>query len=339
MCSCEREPIIGSGFEFRSEGTPRIERGPERDVLRHQTAKALDPEAYRALYVHSPDGVLFTVPDGRILAANPAACEILRMTEAEICALGRQGLADLTDDRWQALLDQRERTGRAHGVARMIRGDGEVIEVEMGARIFANADGEERTCTILTTERLAIERELVEMSARLRELAVTDELTGLRNRRGFMAVGSHMLAMADRQLSMAHLVFLDIDNMKDLNDHHGHSAGDAALQAVAQALRTVIRRTDVAARIGGDEFIALALGLDQLEHATIEQRILSYLAAAHMIATVGRKVEVSMGWATRMPDEPSTLEDMLREADRAMYRNKAATREDIAPTNAEPPPR
>src|SRR4051812_14913291 len=62
------------------------------------TADVLGPEAYRALYDHSPDGVLFTVPDGRVLAANNAACQILGRTEAEICSVGRQGMADHTDE-------------------------------------------------------------------------------------------------------------------------------------------------------------------------------------------------------------------------------------------------
>jgi diguanylate cyclase (GGDEF)-like protein/PAS domain S-box-containing protein len=308
-----------------------------------EAAEVLDGEAYRALYEYSPDGVVFTVPDGRILSANPAACETLRMTETEteIRALGRHGLADPADDRWQALVAERDRTGQTHGVARMIRGDGEVIEVEVGAGIFTSAGGERRSCTIVRdmTERVAIERELVEMSARLREVAVTDELTGLRNRRGFIGVGSQMLAMADRQMSLAQLGFLDIDSLKALNDRHGHLAGDGALRAVAQALRKVIRDADLAARIGGDEFIVLALGLDEREQARIEQRIRKYLAAPRTIAKVGLKVEFSMGWATRIPGEPSALEDLLREADRAMYRDKTTIKLGVTPANPKPPRR
>ena len=83
--------------------------------------------------------------------------------------------------------------------------------------------------------------------------------------------------------------------MKDLNDHHGHNAGDTALQAVARALRQVIRRADVAARIGGDEFVALALGRNELDRGAIERRVRDYLASAHIIATVGRKVEELIG--------------------------------------------
>ncbi len=134
-------------------------------------AKTLGPEAYRAMYENSPDGVLFTVPDGRVLAANPAACQILRRSEAEICSLGRQGLVDPTDERWAPLVDERERTGRVHGVARMIRGDGAPIEVEMSARIFHEASGETRGCTIIrdVTDRVAMEHDLRQSRERLSE--------------------------------------------------------------------------------------------------------------------------------------------------------------------------
>lgn len=129
------------------------------------------PEAYQAMYEYSPDGVLFTVPDGRVLAANPAACQILRRSEAEICSLGRQGLADPTDERWAPMVEERERKGRIRGVARMIGGDGAPIEVEVSARIFHETSGETRSCTIIrdVTDRVAMERALRHSRERLAE--------------------------------------------------------------------------------------------------------------------------------------------------------------------------
>jgi predicted signal transduction protein with EAL and GGDEF domain len=189
------------------------------------------------MYDHSPDGVLFTSPDGPVLAANPAACQILGRTEAEICALGRQRLTDGSDDRWNQMLAERARSGSASGTARMIRD---------------------------VTERLALERELVEMSARLRELMLTDGLTGLRNRRGFLVVGRQLLEVADRQGALVHLLYIDVDNLKQLNDTRGHTAGDLALRTVAQALASVLRRADTAARIGGAEYDARGVRIRQL---------------------------------------------------------------------------
>jgi diguanylate cyclase (GGDEF)-like protein/PAS domain S-box-containing protein len=277
------------------------------------------------MYENSPDGVLFTAPDGRVLAANPAACEIFGRTEAQIRAIGRQGMADDTDERWGPMLTERARTGRVQGIARMICGDGAVIEVEMSARMFTEANGAKRTCTIVrdVTERVAMERQRVELSERLRELTLTDELTGLRNRRGFVVVGSQLLELADRESATVDLLFLDIDNLKDLNDRYGHNAGDAALRAVGRTLGEVLRRADVAARVGGDEFVVLALGLEESDRQVIAQRIQADLCAADT-AAVSRRVAVSMGWAGRTPRESKLVEDLLREADSAMYQTKAS---------------
>jgi len=136
-----------------------------------RAAQAIGPEAYRALYDNSPDGVLFTVPDGTVLAANPAACQILGRTEVEICSLGRQGMADQTDERWPPILGERQRTGSTRGIARMIRGDGVPIEVEMSAKIFHDARGAQRACTIIrdVTDRMEMERQLRDSRARLTE--------------------------------------------------------------------------------------------------------------------------------------------------------------------------
>ena len=88
------------------------------------------------LFVHSSEGVLFCTQEGRITAANPAACAMLDMTAEAICALGRDGLVDQEDPRWAIAVAERERTGSAVGVARLRRGDGRFIEIEMTALQF-----------------------------------------------------------------------------------------------------------------------------------------------------------------------------------------------------------
>ncbi len=285
-------------------------------------------EAYEALYLYGPDGVLFTIPDGRVIAANPAAREILQMPEDEICALGRVGLADVSDERWAPLVAERDLNGFAHGVARMVRGDGRAIEVEMSARVFRDVDGDLRTCTVIrdVTERVEMEQRMTEMAAELRDLAVQDDLTGLHNRRGFVEMATQVLELSDRQGVACHLLFLDVDNMKELNDRFGHAAGDAGLRAVASTLKGLLRRADLVARLGGDEFVALTVGFDDAQRADIEARVRDRLASQRTASRVGRPVEVSVGWARHDPEHHSGIEDMLVEADRHMYRDKAAKR-------------
>jgi len=125
-------------------------------------AAAMGQDAYRSIFEFSLDGVLFTVPDGRVLAANPAACQLLGRSEEELCTLGRQGLADLTDPRWVTSVAERARTGRTRTQARMIRGDGTTFEVDLSSAIFDSSDGERRACVIFRdlSDRLVLAQEL-----------------------------------------------------------------------------------------------------------------------------------------------------------------------------------
>jgi diguanylate cyclase (GGDEF)-like protein/PAS domain S-box-containing protein len=285
----------------------------------------LGPADYQALYVHGPEGVLFTAPDGAVLAANPAACTILAMTEEEICRAGRPGLADPDDPRWDALVALRDRHGHATGVARMRRGDGSFAEIEMSAQIFTDDVGRRRTCTVLrdVTERVALEERLQAMAARLHELSMTDELTGLRNRRAAMTLGAQLVDLADRQRQQVQILFVDVDGLKARNDTFGHAAGDSALRAVATALAAAFRRSDVVARIGGDEFLVVAMGVDALDRAALEHRLRRSLAGTDGTVAGGR-VQVSLGWVTRPVGDPTPFETWVSRADHAMYSTRVA---------------
>ena len=141
--------------------------------------------AYQVLFAHSSEGVLFCTEDGRITAANPAACAMLDMSPDVICNLGRDGLVDQEDPRWAIAVAERQRTGSAVGVARLRRGDGRFVEIEMAVLQFRDEAGAAQTCCIFRdlTGRMAIERELEDLSARLLQLSRGDELTGFQNRR------------------------------------------------------------------------------------------------------------------------------------------------------------
>jgi len=101
-----------------------------------------------AMFARSLDPVMFTAPDGRILAANPAACELLGLSEQEICTRGRAGLADPADARWKAGVQARESTGRFFGELSMLRGDGTTFEAEVSSAVFENEFAEPRTVVV-----------------------------------------------------------------------------------------------------------------------------------------------------------------------------------------------
>jgi diguanylate cyclase (GGDEF)-like protein/PAS domain S-box-containing protein len=291
--------------------------------------------AYRALFTRSSEGVLFCGEDGRITAVNPAACAMLDMDAEAICALGRDGLVDQEDPRWTIAAAERERTGSAVGVARVRRGDGRYIEIELTVLQYRAEDGATQTCCILhdMTGRLAIERELEELSARLLQQSRGDELTGFQNRRGLVAAGTQLLQFADRQQAAVHALFVDVGNVQELNERLGHHAGDAALQAVARALSVTFRKQDVLARIGGTQFLVLTLHLAESDCATVTGRIREHLAAPETRAFVGAPVEVCCGWTTRPGGDRTSLEDLVARSDWAMLESREGRQAAFGPTS------
>jgi diguanylate cyclase (GGDEF)-like protein/PAS domain S-box-containing protein len=276
--------------------------------------------AYRVLFAHSSDGVLFCTQDGRITSANPAACSMLDLPAEQIFSLGRDGLIDQEDPRWGIAVAERERSGTAVGVARLRRGDGRFVEIELTTLDYRGEDGTAQTCCILRdlTGRMAVEREIEELSARLLQLSRGDELTGFQNRRGLVASGTQLLQLADRQSAPVHALFVDVGNVQDLNERLGHQAGDAALQAVARALSVTFRKSDVLARVGGTQFLVLTLHVDKAGYAGLTRRFRAHLSAPETREFVGAAVAVRCGWTTRYSGERTSLEELMARSDWAM---------------------
>jgi diguanylate cyclase (GGDEF)-like protein/PAS domain S-box-containing protein len=295
--------------------------------------------ASRVMFEHASEGMIFAAPDGTISAVNPAACALLGMTEDEIRLLGSQGLIDQEDPRWQIAVAERDRSGSAVTVTRLRRGDGRYVELEATTRRFVSGDGGSLVFNVLrdVSSRMELERELQEVSARLLVVSRTDELTGFQNRRGLTVAGTLLLQIADSQSTEVDALFMDVDNVKELNDTLGHQVGDAALQAVARALTVAFRKIDVLARIGGTNFLALAPNLGT-ERESATSRVLEHLAAPGTIEFVGAAVEVSYGWTTRTTSEPCSLEELVARSDRAMLEARAVRRAaDGLDPNGEPP--
>ena len=196
---------------------------------------------------------------------------LLGLGRDEIRRLGMAGLVDHEDPRWGLAIAERDRSGSWVGMVRFRRGDGRMVDMETTTRTFRDGDGAVQILSILhdAAGRLAIEREMEELSARLLELAQADELTGFQNRRGLLVAGNRLLKVADREESDVQVLFADVENVQELNERLGLHAGDAALQAVARALSVAFRTSDVLARIGGTQFLVLALDLREADCATV----------------------------------------------------------------------
>ena len=163
---------------------------------------------------------------------------------------------------------------------------------------------------------------LVEANERLEELSLSDELTGLRNRRGLFVLAGQELKTLARTHRPGLLLFVDVDGLKVVNDRDGHDAGDDLLRCVADGLRGATRSPDIVARLSGDEFaVFLPEATEPLEQ--IAERIRHSIAAG---APSDRRPSVSIGGASFDPAAPCDLDELLRRADAAMYEDKLARR-------------
>ena len=178
---------------------------------------------------------------------------------------------------------------------------------------------------IIRSIRYALERhKLITM---LRGLSLIDDLTGLYNRRGFMTIAEEKLKAAKREKKKLILFFIDLDDMKRINDKHGHIVGDKALRATAEVLRNSLRDSDVIARIGGDEFAALALSSKEEKAKVIEERIDRKLDAFNDEETVPIRLSLSIGRIVESDLEGTTFSELLDRADAAMYRIKTGKKD------------
>jgi len=162
----------------------------------------------------------------------------------------------------------------------------------------------------------------VRMEETLRALALIDDLTGLYNRRGFFTLGQQQLKAADRAKSGMALLFADFNGLKRINDALGHPEGDRALIETADVLRETFRESDIIARFGGDEFVVLAIETDGVGFQVLTTRLQENLEAHN--ARKGRryKLSLSVGLARYDPESPCSIEELLAQADRAMYERK-----------------
>jgi diguanylate cyclase (GGDEF)-like protein len=195
----------------------------------------------------------------------------------------------------------------------------------MATQPTIDQEEEGRSVEALADENALLRASLAEMRGRLEELeqlADTDTLTPLPNRRRFLRELDRVVGHAARHGTPAAVLYVDLNNLKRVNDRHGHVGGDAALIHIARLLQGLIRGTDVVARIGGDEF---GLILDHLDHnSAIEtaERI-SRCIATNPVDLGGAQVplQAAIGVATILPGD--SAEDVMRRADRNMYLAKA----------------
>lgn len=189
---------------------------------------------------------------------------------------------------------------------------------------------------------LSTQRKLEEVNRELEHRAASDGLTGVSNRRHFDERLAQELQRAQREGEPVSLLLVDVDHFKRYNDHYGHQAGDACLQAVARALeREIYREPDLLARYGGEELVALLADTDADGARVVAERAVAAvraLALPHAASSTAPVVTVSAGAASLVPFAPEDGPRLLRLADAALYAAKQAGRDRAVASPRDAPP-
>jgi len=281
-------------------------------------------ERFRSAFDFAPLGMALMSLELQFLQTNPAMCQLLGRPAAELAQCHRDGVTQAQD---REIEDQQ--------LARLLGGQAAVVEFE---KRFVDAEGQpvwtlvsvsllQRTglppCYVYQVYDL---RRRKEVERRLSTLARTDPLTGLANRRFWREEADRCIAEARHSGRTVGVLFLDLDNFKQVNDALGHGAGDQLLKLVAQRLRRLVRARDVVARYGGDEFLVLLTDLNSRSDVAIVAHKLVEAVRREFPLEAGRAaVGLSVGAAV-YPYDGRDTSSLLEAADNALYGAKARGR-------------
>lgn len=313
-----------------SQGKPHYLLGISEDITqRKRTEDALraSEERLRAVMENATDGIVTINEQGLIESFNAAATKIFGYR-----------LDQVIGQNIQILMPESLRSAHVAGLQRYLGGgDKHVIgkpAVELQGRRY---DGSEFPVELGINEVylgekrifIGILRDITERKKNeetIRALSLIDELTGLRNRRGFMTLADAELLLARRMKHALVLFYADLDGMKTINDKYGHVEGDNALRDIADILRATFRDSDIVARLGGDEFAILALEATQRKPEIVIQRLEAKIAEHNRTAARRYSLSLSIGAVQIDTAASDSMEMFMARADAEMYRIKRVRR-------------
>ncbi|WP_328356357.1 diguanylate cyclase [Mycobacterium sp. NBC_00419] len=293
--------------------TPRVEAERVRDAALR---------LFQVSMANAPFGEAVLTTGGRALRVNPALCRMIGYTEEDLAGADYRIYVHPDDvgageDEMEALL-----AGTVQQISserRYLRRDGSVIWLQRTAVLAPGADYGADDVVIAQFQDVTARRHA---EAELARMAVTDQLTGLHNRRALVhQIQEHRAAAPAAPVG---IVFIDLDSFKNVNDEHGHATGDAVLTEVAQRLSATVPAPNSVFRLGGDEFVVLLPeAQDAAAVSTVAERICAAMTERYGLGDIAVHLTASVGWTWGPTDD---LEELIRNADLDMYRHKARLR-------------
>lgn len=268
---------------------------------------------------------------GRLVEANPALVAMFGCQSPEEFLGSCGSLQELfaNAQECEAFAHQLAEEGAARAFqAELVRPDGSKFWAQISASLLPpGADEPRQTSLVCIVADISERRRMLDEIYRL---ARTDSLTGLWNRGWFMDLARRELARARRASTSLSLIMVDADHFKRINDTHGHEAGDDALRCLARVLSVSVREEDLVARLGGEEFVVLLPGAELADALAVAERIRTAIRKCGVSCRDGAcfSLTVSLGVAHSQAARDS-LEHMLRCADAALYAAKNAGRDRI----------
>jgi diguanylate cyclase (GGDEF)-like protein len=293
--------------------------GAVLETLRHSARGAT--ARLQALSQGVAAGVLFLGREGRVDLVNRALCRMLGVASASQLvgqhgAAVAQQLSDRFADPATFALH-----GLLEGAHQLALADGRILSREL---VPVGLEGEGHGMLVLLREVSTPTPSAVSELEPLLTVTLIDELTGLLNRRGFLAQASRRLRRAAQERRPASLFCVDVDGMKTINDRLGHAAGDKALQEAAALLQHVFQDADLVARLGGDEFAVLCLDVTEAQQADVFERVTREIALLNARPARAWRLSLGIGASSFHAAQSPLVEELLAVADARLYAQKRA---------------
>ena len=293
-----------------------------------EVVDALPPADRRSAFANAPMGIGLTTPMGILVDANPALAALLGRSVEElhghsVLELVHPEASAAAEEAHAQLVTHRTRPMRLE--TRLVRSDGSEVPVQVTASwVDESANGQAAHLVMIVediTDRKALEAQLVHRS-------LHDALTGLPNRLLFQDRLWHALERGHRERTPTCVLIMDLDGFKAINDELGHPMGDLVLISFAERLRSVLRASDTATRLGGDEFSIVCENTEPVDAEVLAERLRSAVTEPLSLSGTNVSVGISIGIGSAPGgEEPGEVyERVVREADDAMYANKANRR-------------